>query len=200
MKKNLIAEVNTLIQSKREDDWWDFKREHQKDKADLVHDITCMANSRANRDAYIIFGVEDKTFMVFGVEKDPNRRNQQGIVDILRSVAYAGGVRPRVEVRTINIDQHELDILIVKNSYNVPYYLEKEYQDSDIKSDENKKIGKIVRPFHIYTRVVDTNTPIDKNADINDIEYLWRKRFGIDLPPRLRLMHLLDEIDKWEFD
>ena len=35
--------------------------------------------------------------------------------------------------------------------------------------------------YHIYTRVVDNNTPIDKQADINDIEFLWRKRLGIEL-------------------
>lgn len=200
MEQDLTAIIEELIQSRREDEWWDFKREHHHDKADLVHDITCMSNSRANREAYIIFGIEDKTFTIIGVENDTNRRNQQGIVDILRSVSYAGGVRPRIELRTIILEQHEVDVLIVKNTYDVPYYLEKQYQDSAIKSSDGKKIGRIVRPYHIYTRVVDNNTEIDKNADINDVEYLWRKRFGIDRSPKERLMILLDDIDKWVFD
>ena len=200
LEEYLYKTVKSLIESHREDDWWDFKREHHYDKADLVHDVTCMANSRANRDAYIIFGVEDKTFHIIGVENDIKRRNQQGIIDILRSVSYAGSVRPRIELRTICFEQHEIDVLIVKNTYDVPYYLEKPYQDSKIKSADGKKIGKIVRPFHIYTRVVDNNTEIDKNADINDVEYLWRKRFGIDRSPKERLMVLLDDIDKWIFD
>ncbi|MBQ9460515.1 MAG: ATP-binding protein [Clostridia bacterium] len=123
MEDTLSAIVEKLIQSRREGDWWDFKREHHHDKADLVHDITCMANSRANRDAYIIFGVEDQSFSICGVENDPDRRNQQGIVDILRSVGYAGSVRPRIELRTITLEQHEVDVLIVKNTYSVPYYL-----------------------------------------------------------------------------
>lgn len=190
MEESLSFIIEDLIRSHREDDWWDFKREHHHDKADLVHDITCMANSRANRDAYIIFGVEDKTFKIIGIENDANRRNQQGIVDILRSVSYAGSVRPRIELRTITLEQHEIDVLIIKNTYNVPYYLEKQYQDTKVRSPEGKKIGRIVRPFHIYTRVVDNNTEIDKNADINDVEYLWRKRFGIDLSPKERLMLL----------
>ena len=78
MGKDLTSEIATLIQSHREDEWWDFKREHHHDKADLVHDIICMANSRADRDAYIIYGIEDKSFNVIGVESDQNRRNQQG--------------------------------------------------------------------------------------------------------------------------
>lgn len=63
-----------------------------------------------------------------------------------------------------------------------------------------KKYGKLVKAYHIYTRVVDNNTAIDKQADINDIEFLWRKRFGIDLPIMERLHILLSEADKWVFD
>ena len=199
MEESLTSTIKELIKSHREDDWWDFKREHHHDKADLVHDITCMANSRANRDAYIILGVEDKTFRILGVENNTIRRNQQGIVDILRSVSYAGGVRPRIELRTVTIEQHEIDVLVVKNTNDVPYYLEEPYQDRKITSD-GKKTGKIVHPYHIYTRVVDNNTEIDKSADINDVEYLWRKRFGLDRSPKERVMILLDDIDKWAFD
>jgi hypothetical protein len=41
-----------------------------------------------------------------------------------------------------------------------------------------------VRANHIYARVMDTNTPIDKSADINNVEYLWRKRVHIDETPK----------------
>ena len=126
MDKDLTSEIATLIQSHREDEWWDFKREHHHDKADLVHDIICMANSRADRDAYIIYGIEDKSFNLIGVENDQNRRNQQGITDVLRSVGFAGSVRPRIEIQTVIIEQHEIDVLIIKNSFDVPYYLEKQ--------------------------------------------------------------------------
>ena len=187
-------EIAELIDSHREDEWWDFKREHQHDKADLVHGIIFMANSRADRDAYIIYGIEDKSFDVIGVESDQNRRNQQGITDILRSVGFAGGVRPRIGIQTIIIEQHEIDVLIIKNSSDVPYYLEKQYQDSKIQSQDGRKIGKTVRPYHIYTRVVDNNTEIDKSADINDVEYLWRKRFGINRSPKERLIFYLKKL------
>lgn len=196
----LTDQVIKLIETQREDDWWDFKQKHHSDKAELVHDIVCMANNRPRRDSYIIFGVEDKSFKIIGVEEDCNRRNQQGITDILRNISFAGGVRPRVEVHTITLENHELDVLIIKDSVEVPYYLDKEYKDKSVKNEKGKLDGKLVRPYYIYTRVVDNNTPIDKQADINDIEYLWRKRFGMDLTIMERLNILLEDTDKWVFD
>lgn len=199
-RDSLTSEILSLIESKREDDWWDFKREHHHDKAELVHDILCMANNRPRKDSYIIFGIDDETFSVIGVEADAYRRNQQCITDLLRNIAFAGSVRPRIEIQTIILDNHKVDVLIIKDSLEVPYYLEKEYQDKDVKNNDGKRYGKIVRPYHIYTRVVDNNTPIDKQADINDIEFLWRKRLGIELPIMERLHILLSETDKWIFD
>ena len=182
--KNLIEE---LIAANREDDWWDFKQCHHQNKADLLHDIICLANNRANRDAYLIFGVEDKTYNIIGVENDSDRRNQQGIVDFLRSKSFAGQVRPRVEVRTISINDHELDVFIVKNSTDVPYYLTKDYNDGQ----------KRIRANYIYTRVQDNNTPIDTCADINHVEYLWKKRFGLITTPLEQLKVLLKKPDDW---
>ena len=182
--KNLIEE---LIAANREDDWWDFKQCHHQNKADLLHDIICLANNRANRDAYLIFGVEDKTYNILGVENDPNRRNQQGIVDFLRSKSFAGQVRPRVEVRTISINDHELDVFIVKNSTDVPYYITKDYNDGQ----------KRIRANYIYTRVQDNNTPIDTCADLNHVEYLWKKRLRLITTPLEQLKVLLKNPDDW---
>ena len=182
--KNLIEE---LIAANREDDWWDFKQCHHQNKADLLHDIICLANNRADRDAYLIFGVEDKTYNLLGVENDANRRIQQGMVDFLRSKSFAGQVRPRVEVRTISINDHELDVFIVKNSTDVPYYITKDYNDGQ----------KRIRANYIYTRVQDNNTPIDTCADINHVEYLWKKRFGLITTPLEQLKVLLKKPDDW---
>ena len=198
--ETLISLVRDLISSHREDDWWDFKQEHHPDRVSLVHDITCMANSRNNRDCYIIFGVEDGTFAIRGIENDGNRRTQKEVVDILQRVNYAGGVRPRIEMRTIVIDSHEIDVLIIKQTYDVPYFLDTPYPNKKANRKGNNDNSQYVHPFHIYTRVVDTNTPINGNADINHVEYLWRKRFGIDLPPKERLFLLLNDIDKWNCD
>lgn len=199
MKDDELYElINSLIDSKREDAWWDFKQEHHHDKASLVHDIICMANNKANRDAYLIIGVEDDTYNVVGVENDVNRRNQQMITDLLRNISFAGGVRPRVEERTIHIAGHEVDVIIIKNSYDVPYYLEREYRDKKVKNESGKPCGITVRPYLIYTRVVDNNTPIDKNADINDVEYLWKKRFGLLDTPIQLVKKLLQKPSTWQ--
>ena len=193
----LTEEIIELINSMREDDWWDFKECHHEDKASLLHDIICMANNRANKDSYLIFGVTDITFEIVGVESDPNRRNQQRIVDFLRQIKFAGQTRPRVEVRTIIINEHELDIFIIKNSTDVPYYLVEDYQDKNLKRN-GKPIGKKVHAFHIYTRVMDNNTPIDSNADIGEVELLWKKRFGLLQTPLEQVKVLLYRSDEWE--
>ena len=196
-QRSLIEMVTELIFSKREDDWWDFKEFHYEDKGSMLHDIICLANNRANRDSYLILGVRDKTFEIVGVENDPNRKNQQNIVDFLRTPNFAGHVRPRVEVQTIAIAGHEIDVFIVKNSNDVPYYLIEDYIDKKYKSKSGKD-GKKVMASHIYTRVMDNNTPVDKTADIRDVEYLWKKRFGLSRPPIERFQALLADKQEWD--
>lgn len=169
---------------------------YHEDRAALLHDIICLANNRADRDTYLILGVRDKTFEIMGVENDPHRRNQQNIVDFLSQKEFAGQIRPRVEVRTIRLEGHEVDVFIIKNSTDVPYYLTESYTDKKYKPDPPKK-GKTVQAFHIYTRVMDNNTPIDKSADIRDVEYLWKKRFGLLQTPLEQVKILLRKPDEW---
>ena len=185
----LQEEIENLILSKREDDYWDFKEKHHANTADLLHDIICMANNRADRDAYIIYGVVDKTGNIVGVEADPGRRNQQEIINQLKSKKFVSGIRPRIELRTLNIQDHEIDVLIVKNTSDTPYYLIEDYKDKDQR--------RIVRAYHIYTRVCDTNTDIDKSADIDQTEYLWKKRFGLTTVPLERFIKKLKNKEEW---
>lgn len=134
----LSAIVKNLIQKRREDDWWDFKECHHEDKASLLHDIICLSNNRANRDAYLIFGIRDKTFDIISVEQDVSRRNQQNIVDFLSSKNFVGQVRPCVEVHAVTLKEHEIDVFIIKNSTDVPYYLVQNYTDKNIYQGEEK--------------------------------------------------------------
>lgn len=187
---DLEEEIKALILSEREDDYWDFKQQHHTNKADLLHDIICMANNRVDRDAYIIFGIADKTFEVVGVENDENRRNQQMFIDFLKSQKFVSGIRPRAEMRTLQLAGHEVDVLIVKNSTDTPYFLTDRYSDGN----------RTVRANHIYTRVGDTNTDIDKSADINNIEYLWKKRFLLTRSPFEQIMKRLENKDEWKQD
>ena len=187
-KTNKLSEkIKELIELKQEGEYWDFKRQwYGKDKKDdMLHDIICMSNNLANRDAYIIIGVdEENDYQLVGVSDDEVRKNTQNIVDFLRSKKFAGDIRPTVTVETVTIDNKKIDVIVMYNSNNTPFYLK-------------KKSGK-VRAYHIYTRVQDTNTPVDFSADINNAELLWKKRFGLLLTPLERCkMYLLDK-EGWE--
>jgi Divergent AAA domain. len=187
---NFEDEIKSLILSKREGDYWDFKQQYHTNKAELLHDIICMANNRVDRDAYIIFGVADTTYEVVGVENDEKRRNQQKIIDFLRTPKFVSGIRPQVEMRTLQLEGHEVDVLIIKNSTDTPYFLTDDYTDN----------GRTVRAYYIYTRVGDTNTAINKSADINYIEYLWKKRFLLTRSPFEQIMKRLEDKGEWKQD
>lgn len=184
---DLAYEIINLISLKREGEYWDFKEKHHVNKADLLHDIICMANNRVDRDGYLIFGVSD-TYEIKGVANDENRRNQQGIIDFLKSKKFAGGIRPIIELITLKVANMELDVLIIKNTNDTPYYLSGEYK-------EDKRT---VRENYIYTRVGDTNTDIDKSADINHVEYLWKKRFLLNKPPLEQIKNKLRYPNEWK--
>ncbi|MEK4250340.1 ATP-binding protein [Paenibacillus sp. FSL W7-1287] len=186
----LEDEIKELIITKREDDYWDFKEKHHSNDANLLHDIICMANNRADRDAYIIFGIADRTFEVVGVENGENRRNQQQMIDFLKAKKFISGIRPRVEMRTIWLAGHEVDVLTIKNSTDTPYYLTEDFPN----------VGRRVRANHIYTRIGDTNTDIDKSTDINNIEYLWKKRFLLTRSPFEQIMKRIENKDEWKQD
>lgn len=185
---NFIEEIIDLIELKKEGNYWDFKEYWHDNNADLLHDIICFANNLANRDSYIIIGVEDKSYTITDVKNDPNRKNQQNIIDFLKSKKFIGGIRPDIEVKTIEIQNCEIDILIIKNSFNTPYFLLEDYRDN----------SKVVKKHSIYTRIGDTNTPKDNIADINHIEYLWKKRFLLTESPVKRIFELLKEKQNWE--
>jgi|SRR5450759_1325737 len=190
----LQHEIENLIASKQEGDYWDFKRCHHTNTAELLHDIICMSNNLADRDAYIIFGVVDKTGEVVGVERDKNRRTQQDFVQQLKGKRFASDIRPNIGLVTLTVQGHAIDVLIVKNSMHTPYFLIRDYPDD--KPDDKR----VVRANYIYTRICDTNTDINKSTDINWVEYLWRKRFGIDRSIYERYQILLDNPNDWLVD
>lgn len=181
----LKEEVYYLISLRQEGGYWDFKKQWHDKKTSLLHDIICMANNLHNRNAYIIIGVdEEDDFALLDVKNDPNRRNTQNMVTFLRDKKFAGGTRPFVHVEQISVSGKDIDVIVIENSSNTPFYLTDQFEG--------------VRANHIYTRIMDTNTPIDKSADINNVEYLWRKRFRIDEMPIDRFGHFLKDPNDWE--
>lgn len=184
----LEQEIQELIELHAEGDYWDFKQQWHSNNANLLHDIICMANSPANRDCYIIIGVEDGSCNILGVS-DENRKNQQNVIDLLRQKpSWAGGYIPEVYVKTISIEDKEIDVVVVKQSDNTPFYLLEDY----------KKEGQPIYKGAIYTRKGDTNTPKTETADLHDTELLWKRRFGLLYNPSQRAKIYLKDLDNWE--
>lgn len=193
VSKEFIEMIAGLIASGQEGDYWDFKQQYHVNKADLIHDIICMANNRSGRDGYIIFGIADEPKgEVCGVELDENRRTQQQIINLIQAPKWAFGVYPSVELKTLHSGKHAVDILIIKSTADVPYYLLDDYSYTP---EGGKR--RVVRANHIYTRVCDTNTPIDKSAAPNQVEALWRRRFGLDLLPIEKVKQKLMRRKEW---
>jgi len=191
MRIELKEKISELISSKREGNYWDFKELHHTNKASLLHDILAMANSVSKSNKYIIYGISDPSSgcEIKGFSYSP-RRTQTNIIDFLRSKHFAGDNRPEIELKTIEIKNKQIDVLIIFDHPNKPYYIVNDYKD-------NKKC---VRANYIYTRNLDANTPIDKSANIWLIERMWREKFGLDLQPAKRIIKLLDNREEWDID
>lgn len=182
---SLNEEVTNLIRLRQEGSFWDFKKQWYTNKSDMLHDIICMSNNLSNRTAYIIIGIdEQQDYSIVDVSCDPNRKNTQKLVDFLKDKKFAGGIRPVVHVESLHYSNGVIDTIVIENSSNTPFYLTAQYEG--------------VRASSIYTRVMDTNTPIDKSADINHVEQLWRKRFHLDDTPIEKFRYYLRNPDDWE--
>lgn len=182
----LLNEIIDLVKLRQEGGYWDFKREWHKNNTELLFDIICMANNLEDRDAYIIIGVdeEEKEYSFVDVLNDENRKNTQQIVDFLSAKKFVSG-KPTVYVETLIIEDYNVDVIVIKNSTNTPYYLTDREQG--------------IYAYQIYTRDMDTNTPKTKNAQIHQVEQLWKKRFGIDKTISERACILLEDVDNWEY-
>ena len=185
VKQEVILE---LINLRQEGGYWDFKKEwyksDNKGKQDLLHDIICMSNNLDSRDAFIIIGVnEDDNYNLRDVSEDNGRKNTQNIVDFLKDKKFAGGLRPTVYVKSYQISGKAIDVIVILNDNNTPYYLTDNFQG--------------IRANYIYTRIQDTNTPIDRSADIDKVEFLWRKRLGLTQTVLERFEIYLEDYENW---
>lgn len=190
-------EILSLLHSKSEGGYWDFKRSWHEDDASLLHDIICLANNIENRDCYLIIGVDEKNnFEFYPLNDDHNRKNSNELTIFLRDKKFFGGIRPSISLQTITVEGYEIDVLTVKNDTHTPYYLTEDYSSRK----KNLKKTKVVLKQNIYTRINDTNTPINQTADIDKIEYLWRKRFGLYLSVEEKMQLYLSDIKNWVYD
>ena len=182
-----IAEILSLIHLKQEGSYWDFKRQWYESghEGDLLHDIICMANNLVDRDAYLIIGVdEERDYSLNDISLDPQRRTTQMLVGFLRSKKFAGDYRPVVTVEPVRIDALCIDVIVIHNSSNTPFFLKESYRG--------------IHEGNIYVRLQDTNTPINETADLQHVETLWKKRFGMLRTPLERMKLYLEKKAEWD--
>lgn len=158
--------IRFFLEQGKEGECWDFKQEWHDKTEDLIKDIICFANTVHDENCYLIFGVSDD-LEIKGMTK--KRRKQACIIDAISHLSFAGDNYPKISVETIKYEGVDLDILVIYNTDKTPIYLKKTYGN--------------MREGCIYLRTGDKNTPNNGNADISDIENLWRKRLGLTKPP-----------------
>lgn len=184
-QSTLLATISNLVNRKAEGTYWDFKRKHHTSKADLIHDVLCLANANHIGDRFLIFGVDDEDFSLHPIDKDCGRRKQEDIATLFRDNAskFFQSRFPGFYLEEITLDGTLLDVLVIENTSHKPYYLVERYEK--------------ICAHHIYTRVCDTNTPANDAAQPHEIERMWRERFGLDMPPLERAKRYLSEPDAW---
>lgn len=169
-----------------EQEFLDFKQCYHTNNAKLVHDVLCLSNAKTNSDRYLIFGVEDSTKNIIGIENDANRKPLSGIIDIIRNSNF--NTLPTLKLETLNIDGHEIDVLCIYNNQKRPFFLleDKTYQ------------GTTVRAGVIYTRDGDCNTPLDRTANMAQLQEIWQEHFGLALTPLERFLIYIEDHENWE--
>ena len=182
--------INELLTTP-EDEYHDFKAQwyEQYTKSELIKDIFSFVNTSHHKDCYLIIGVNDK-HEVIGVENDPNRLNTEKLTTYLHSLPIANSHTPKVIVQSIEISDHTIDVIVIKDTNDVPVYL-----------DENKqpKQSKCIHAGQIFARENDTNTAINSSASDYLVERLWKKRFGLDLPIKDQYKVKLSDYSHWEY-
>lgn len=193
----LLSEVSDLISQPDEGEYWDFKREWyfmdkkadparaKRGRQDLLLDILNMANNPLFKDAFIIIGVDDKTHEVIGVpDDDTNRRTTEQLTGFLAEQKFANEIYPKVQIETLAYNGRKIDVVVIKSSRNVPFYLYESREDN-------------VRAGVVYARQNGRNTPRDKSASSYAIERLWRHRFLLDATPYEHFLNALEDRSAW---
>ncbi|HIF9354178.1 TPA: ATP-binding protein [Photobacterium damselae] len=181
--------LDSLLSSKSEGLWWDFKQKFHDELFDLLHDITCLANVIHDGDRYLIFGISDD-FEVIGLDENECRFSQADLIGYLRQQPYAENNTPTIELKFIQYANKSVAVLTIKNERLKPFYFTKELRSRN----------KILRAGSVYSRVKDTNTPKDSCANPKDIKAMWLERFGLDLPAITRFQLLLEDTENWVYN
>ncbi|HHD9408871.1 TPA: ATP-binding protein, partial [Streptococcus pneumoniae] len=111
-----------------EDEFHDFKQKWHHSKTKLVRDILNFVNTSHHEDCYIIFGIDNITLDIIGVNNDDNRRNEEDLTDLLHKLFISTNNQIKISIQTETIDNKEIDILIIHDTDKVPVFLTKDYK------------------------------------------------------------------------
>ena len=160
-------QIIDLILSKDENDQLDIKKEYysKEKKYDLIKDIVSFANNSKPKDKYIVFGVENSTWNILGIDSDslPDISEINNLlhtyVEPFINVELGQFEYQGVRLGFIRIPHHEL---------NRPYVISKEY---------SKNKGIFLRKGEIYIRKGATNFI----AERSDLDYIYHNRGTLDI-------------------
>ena len=122
-------------------------------------------------------------FSLHPITKSQNRQSQANVAQLFRDNAskFFQSRFPEFHMTELMIRGVPLDVLVIQDTAYKPYHLVERY--------------KKLHPGRIYTRVCDTNIPVAQTAPPDEIERMWRERFGLHLSPleRAKLYFLSPE-------
>ena len=182
---SLQETIVALLERRTEGPYWDFKLIHHACKYDLVHDVLCLANANHRGRRFLIFGVSNKDFSLHSIRNDTKRRTQAHVAGLFRDNAdkFFQSRFPEFYLKEIEIGGEFVDVMVIEDRPHKPYYL-------------TERFGKI-EAHHIYTRICDINTPAKDAAQPDEIERMWRERFGLDESPIERVKNYLNDPHAW---
>ena len=159
--------IINLIISQDENDQVDFKKEYysKEKKYDLIKDIVSFANNIKPKDKYIVFGVENSTWNVLGIDR-ASLPDISEINNLLHSY-----VEPFIDVELGYLDYQGVTIGFIRiphHDLNRPYVISKEY---------NKNKGVFLRKGEIYTRKGATNFI----AERSDLDCIYHNKGTLDI-------------------
>lgn len=160
-------QIINLIISQDENDQVNFKKEYysKEKKYDLIKDIVSFANNIKPKDKYIVFGVENSTWNVLGIDR-ASLPDISEINNLLHSY-----VEPFIDVELGYLDYQGVTIGFIRiphHDLNRPYVISKEY---------NKNKGVFLRKGEIYTRKGATNFI----AERSDLDCIYHNKGTLDI-------------------
>ena len=183
---NLENTIMNLIKTNKEAVYYDFKREWL-ENLDLLKSIVSLANCKHKGDRYLIIGIDESNsnFTVKGFENS-KRKTQAQLQDLLDNYSFAGDNIPDIQLETLNLKDSngvlkEIDVIIIKNTNNKPYYLE------NCKGFKN---------YAIWTRHNDKNSI----ATYGEVEEMWKEHFGLNNNEKENFKKYLKDCKNWEYN